>query len=72
MKNAEGLYGWMQKKHIEMLRLELIDVMDNFKESSMKRIEVLVSELERLEPMSHEFDVESSKREFFRKYYKHN
>lgn len=55
-----------------MLRLELIDVMDNFKESSMERIEVLVSELERLEPMSHEFDVESSKCEFFRKYYKHN
>ena len=44
--------------------------MDHLGEGSVEQIEVLIAELERLIPMSHEFDVEVSKQEFFQKYYK--
>ena len=50
-----------QGKYIEILRLELADAMDHFGERSMERIEVLIVELERLIPMSREFDVAASK-----------
>ena len=71
MENTVKLNGLAQGKYVEMLRFELADVMDHFGEESMGRIEELIAELEDLVPVSNEFDVEVSKREFFRKYYKH-
>ena len=44
--------------------------MDHLGEGSVEQIEVLIAELERLIPMSYEFDIEVSKQEFFQKYYK--
>ena len=43
------------------MRFELEDAMNYFWEGFMERIEVLIAELERLIPMSREFDVAASK-----------
>ena len=58
-----------REEKIKKLRAELSTAMDNIDEFSMERIDQLSAALEELEPKADEFDLDSSKEEFFRDYY---
>ena len=58
-----------REEKIKKLRAELSAAMDNIDEFSMERIDQLSAALEELEPKANEFDLESTKEEFFRDYY---